>query len=99
MACSKGHAAQTSGIREMLVEMSRVSKQLSRHDEQKLHHLVECLKQHLKKYNDDHENDTLRTNVDNEVQELIKMADEKRKSEDLQNQVMKHGSNNEESKV
>ena len=48
MACSKGHAAQTSGIREMLVEMSRVSKQLSRHDEQKLHHLVECLKQHLK---------------------------------------------------
>ena len=44
---------------------------------------IHNLKQHLKKYNDDHENDTLRTNVDNEVQELIRLADEKRKSEDL----------------
>ena len=47
MACSKSDAAQTTGNRKMLVEVSRVSKHLSRHGEQKLHHLVECLKQHL----------------------------------------------------
>ena len=50
---------------------------------------IHALKAHLKKYNDDHENETLRTNVDNEVQELIKMAEEKRKSEDLLTNVMK----------
>lgn len=32
---------------------------------------IKQLKQHLRKYNEDHENDSLRTNVDNEVTSLI----------------------------
>tara|TARA_B110000285_G_C15054274_1_gene578677 strand:- start:483 stop:707 length:225 start_codon:yes stop_codon:yes gene_type:complete len=41
---------------------------------------IKALKQYLKKYNDDHENDSLRTNVDNEVTSLINQADECRKA-------------------
>lgn len=48
MASSKGSAVQASGIQEMLVDMSKVSKHLSRHEEQKLHQLVEIIKRHLK---------------------------------------------------
>lgn len=47
---------------------------------------IKTLKTHLKKYNEDHDNDTLRTNVDNEVQRLIELADKNRKDEDLLNQ-------------
>ena len=43
------------------------------------------LKSHLKKYYDDHENDTLRNNVDQEVTALIELADTNRKKEDLLN--------------
>lgn len=44
------------------------------------------MKQHLKKYIEDHDNETLRTNVDNEVQRLINTADKNRTNEDLLNQ-------------
>ena len=39
----------------------------------------------MKKYYDDHENDSLRNNVDNEVTALIELADKNRKEEDLLN--------------
>ena len=48
---------------------------------------IKQLKGHLKKYNDEHDNDELRTNVDNEVTRLISLADEKRQEEDILSQV------------
>ena len=39
---------------------------------------IKTLQSHLKKYYDDHENDTLRNNVDNEVTALIELADKNR---------------------
>jgi hypothetical protein len=36
---------------------------------------IKTLKGHLKKYYDDHDNDTLRTNVDTEVTALIDLAE------------------------
>lgn len=44
---------------------------------------IKQLKMHLKKYKDDHDNETLRTNVDTEVQRLIELADNNRKDEEL----------------
>lgn len=44
---------------------------------------IKKLKGHLKQYYDDHENETLRNNVDNEVSRLIEVADDKMKEEDL----------------
>ena len=44
---------------------------------------IKLLQTHLKKYYDDHENDTLRENVDKEVTALIDLADKNRKEEDL----------------
>ena len=44
---------------------------------------IHQLKYHLKKYHENHDNETLRTNVDNEVMRLIEMADTNRKDEDL----------------
>lgn len=46
---------------------------------------IKILKSHLRKYYDDHENDTLRNNVDNEVTSLVDLADKNRKQEDLLN--------------
>ena len=46
---------------------------------------IKQLKLYLKKYNDDHENDSLRTNVDTEVTSLINQADESRKQQDILN--------------
>jgi len=44
---------------------------------------IKRLKGFLKNYYDDHENDTYRTNVDNEVIRLIDVADKNMKEEDL----------------
>ena len=44
---------------------------------------IKTLRNHLKKYYDDHENDNLRTKVDNEVTALIELADKNRKNENL----------------
>lgn len=44
---------------------------------------IKNLKLYLKKYYDDHDNDTLRNNVDNEVTRLIELAEVNRKDEDL----------------
>jgi len=63
---------------------------------------IKLLKQYLKKYNDDHENDSLRTNVDNEVTSLIDEADEHRKQQDILNSgiiQMDSKNNEEESKM
>jgi hypothetical protein len=46
---------------------------------------IRSLKGYLRKYFEDHENDDLRTNVDNEVTALIEQADSNRKDEDLLN--------------
>lgn len=46
-----------------------------------------ALKGNLKKYYDDHENETLRNNVDKEVTALIELADKHRKDEDLLHSV------------
>ena len=46
---------------------------------------IKNLKSCLKKYYDDHEDETLRTNVDNEATALIELADSNRKAEDLLN--------------
>jgi len=44
---------------------------------------IKTLRNHLKKYHEDHENDNLRTKVDNEVTALIELADRNRKNENL----------------
>lgn len=46
---------------------------------------IRSLKQALKKYYDDHEDESLRSNVDKLAQGLIEQADNKRKAEDLLN--------------
>ena len=46
---------------------------------------IKNLKSCLKKYYDDHEDETLRNNVDNEATALIELADSNRKAEDLLN--------------
>jgi hypothetical protein len=51
---------------------------------------IKQLKLYLKKYNDDHENDSLRTNVDNEVTSQINQADECRKQQDILNSGVIH---------
>jgi len=44
---------------------------------------IKTLRNHLKKYYDDHENDNLRIKVDNEITSLIELADKNRKNENL----------------
>jgi len=44
---------------------------------------ISNLRNHLRKYYDDYENELLRTNVDREVTKLIEQADVNRKEEDL----------------
>lgn len=44
---------------------------------------IKNLKIYLKKYYEDHENDTLRNNVDQEAIKLVEIADNNRKAEDL----------------
>jgi hypothetical protein len=46
---------------------------------------IKQLKNNLKKYFEDDDNDTFRVNVDNEVSALIELADKNRKDEDLLN--------------
>ena len=46
---------------------------------------IKTLKGHLRKYYEDHDNDQLRSNVDLECENLISLADQNRKSEDLLN--------------
>ena len=48
---------------------------------------IKTLRSHLRKYYDDHENDTLRNNVDQEIAALIELAEKNRKNEDIINQV------------
>jgi hypothetical protein len=59
---------------------------------------IKMLKSLLKKYDADHENDTLRTNLDNEVTALIELADKNRKREDLLHSgiIMQDSKNSEE---
>lgn len=49
---------------------------------------IKNLKNYLRKYNDDPDNDTQRTNVDKEVEFLINKADQYRKEEDLLSKVL-----------
>lgn len=48
---------------------------------------IKYLKQLLRKYYDDEDNDEARNNVDNEIGDLISVADQNRKSEDLLSKV------------
>ena len=47
---------------------------------------IRTLRLHLKKYSEDHDNETFRINVDMEVMRLIELADVNRKDEDLLHQ-------------
>jgi len=58
---------------------------------------IKSLRVYLKKYNDDPENDTLRQNVDSEVNRLIEIANENLKEEDFRQQLENTG--NEERKA
>jgi len=57
---------------------------------------IKTLKTHLKKYNEDLDNETMRTNVDNEAQRLIELADNNRTNEDVLNQGAGIGKDKEE---
>jgi len=48
---------------------------------------IKTLRNCLKKYYEDHENDNLRTKVDNEIESLIKLADKNRKHENIAGKI------------
>jgi hypothetical protein len=51
---------------------------------------IKTLKQHLRKYFEDDDNDEYRNNVDAEVTSLIALADQNRQQEDILSRVIKH---------
>ena len=61
-------------------------------------HAIKALKTHLKKYHEDVDNDSLRNNVDKQVQALLDLADKNRKAEDVLGGMKADGNDTEEEK-